>query len=208
VCEQTNTNEHETCSRTPFANENLHEPLWFSLVMGPGWLSTAVLLLLVRASGGTPGGCAFVGYHSDATEDFVILMLQTLGANEDLFVTDIAWDEVASSFREEGSEGVHRCSRPGDVVIGSILRFSDFTTLSSLIRLTATDSLHVYTGNESSPSFLCSLTSHSYLVRTLVTRSGAYHGTPAHVCQWNDHRCGRVRRLHPQTIKTRTCRAT
>jgi hypothetical protein len=111
---------------------------------------------------GEPGDCAFLGFKSDAPDDFAILLLNYLPAGATLFVTDMGWyngDWIPDLTQTPHDETVLSYTPTVDRLAGVVLRYSDFSHYSGATfdLGTSGDNLHVFVGSVASPSFLCSI---------------------------------------------------
>jgi hypothetical protein len=138
----------------------------------------------------TVGGLAFTGYSKDgvgggAEDEFSFVLLQSLGASQQIFFTDLGWRSDAAAFQNQPacgagtgavSDGVIRWTSPASVLArGTHIRISCKSTLSTnigtVVGITATtgtptdymalgtggDQIFAFTGTTAAPTLIAGI---------------------------------------------------
>ena len=149
-----------TCSWASYGAQATSVTLWTYTGSSCGTSSSS--------SSSTPsaGSCAVIGYNSDTSESFAILLLDTLPSGTQITATDNGW--TGSAFRT--GEGTMTYTAASDIAAGNVLHSSEWA--GSMLGLSASDQLLIYSGTASSPTFLCAyMDSTSWTTGTVSTTS-------------------------------------
>ena len=99
----------------------------------------------------TTGDCAIVGFNMDSPDDYAVLLLDELPAGMSLTATDAGVDSSGTLRTNED----HKTYTPTSAVpTGTVLTSTEF---GSLNLPAAGDQVLVYTGDVTSPTFICAL---------------------------------------------------
>ena len=98
-----------------------------------------------------------VGFNTDGSDDFAIVLLAPLGPGQTISATDDGWrtDTSPHAFNGHSSERHITHTAATDEAAGTVLTVSDFDGTLSLS--SASDQLLVYQGTQASPTFVCAL---------------------------------------------------
>ncbi|CAE7710034.1 Dnase1l3, partial [Symbiodinium sp. CCMP2592] len=102
-----------------------------------------------------PGDCAVVGFAADNPDNFGILLLRTFYAGHQIKVTDSG---VQSDGALRDGEGILQFDAEEELPAGTVLVFANFSTTEGSFALSSSgDQVIVFTGADSSPTFLCAI---------------------------------------------------
>ncbi|CAE7260507.1 DNASE1L3, partial [Symbiodinium microadriaticum] len=102
-----------------------------------------------------PGDCAVVGFAADNPDNFGILLLRSFYAGHQIKVTDSG---VQSDGTLRDGEGILQFDAEEEIPAGTVLVFANFSSTQGSFALSSSgDQVIVFTGADSSPTFLCAI---------------------------------------------------